>query len=63
MDEVFTVRENRFPDGSAIFEIWQRGSDQRLGAADDPSEAHRLAYNLNRIIDGWTLNTHNTVDC
>ena len=62
-EQIFTVRRNDLTDGSVIWEVWQRGSEQRLASAGSLRHADHLANSLNLMLDAWTNTTpHNTVD-
>lgn len=61
--EAFQVRKNVLSDSSVIWEIWQRGSDQRLASTDDEIKATTLAINLNDTLLVFELtDNQNTVD-
>lgn len=61
--EAFSVRKNVLSDSSVVWEIWQRGSDQRLASTDDVIKALTLTHNLNDILLVFELTDYrNTVD-
>lgn len=58
---VFYARENVLTDRSVIWEVWQRGSEQRLASA--ATEAERVAHCLRHVMQEFENRTpHNTVD-
>lgn len=61
--DTFYTHENRLTDGSVIWEVWQRGSEQRLASAATEDNALGLVVVLNATVEGWaSLTPHNTVD-
>lgn len=64
MPKPFYVHKNKLTDGSVIWEIWQHGTDQRLGSAGDEIAALAFASTLNDACDRFTRSSvENTVDC
>jgi len=60
---VFYVRENKHTDGSVQFDVYQRGSEQRLASAADELRANALCTMLSDILTAWEAsNSGNTVD-
>ena len=60
---LFSFTENRHTDGSVQFDIYQRGSDQRLASAATTTQADALCQTLNSACSTWEAsNFHNTVD-
>lgn len=60
---LFYVRENVLTDRTVIWEVYQRGSEQRLASAATESEAERVAHCLRHVMQEFENRTpHNTVD-
>jgi hypothetical protein len=49
-------------DGSNVWEVWQRGSNQRLGSSMSAYAASDLATTLNRACAEWAARLINTID-
>ena len=64
MKQVFYCNKNILSDNSVIYEIFQEGSDQRLGSAATEAQADALVVALNDAVDDWVTTTiHNSIDC
>ena len=65
MDQLdpFYIQENTLTDHSVIWEVYQKGSDQRLASAATEHQADDIAYRLNRLLRSWAnSDPQNTID-
>jgi hypothetical protein len=60
---VFSIKKNVLSDNSVIWEVWQRGSDQRLASAANELRAAALCGMLASALSTWEHSSRsNTVD-
>lgn len=59
---IFYVRENVLSDSSTIWEVWQRGSEQRLASSSHEDKAQAFASRLLSECGRFESDIDNTVD-